>query len=305
MIELVDLSVSFSGETRALDKIDLTIPDGVNTVVIGESGSGKSVMLSAILRTLPREARVTGRVCLDGTELLSLPERDMRKIRGRALAYIPQGSGNSLNPLLTVGFQIAEPMMEFHGVPKADAMASAVAWMRKLHLGREEQIARSYPHTLSGGMKQRALIAMGAAGGAKTLLADEPTKGLDAERTAQVIEVFRELKGRTMLCVSHDLHFVQALADRISVMYAAQQVEYCGKEAFFTEPLHPYSRMMLEALPENGLRAEIGFAPPHGNYSVLGCHFYDRCPHASKRCQDAPPLVELSGRKVRCWLYAN
>lgn len=305
MIELNNVSVSFSREVLALDNISLTVPDGLNTVVIGESGSGKSVMLSAILRILPPGTRVTGRIFLDGTQLLGLTEKEIGQIRGRRLAYIPQGSGNSLNPLLTVGFQIAEPMMEFGGISKKEAIGSAVSWMKRLHIGHEEQVARAYPHTLSGGMKQRALIAMGASGGAKTLLADEPTKGLDADRALRVVDVFRELGDRTILCVSHDLHFVREIADRVSVMYAAQQVEYCGKDEFFSDPLHPYSRLMLEALPENGLRAGPGFAPPHGDYAALGCHFRSRCPCAFKRCGEAPPMVECGGRKVRCWQYAH
>ena len=154
-------------------------------------------------------------------------------------------------------------------------------------------------------MKQRVLIAMGSASGAKILLADEPTKGLDEERVELVIELIRQLKGRTLLCVSHDLHFAEAVADRVCVMYASQQVEECSREAFFGEPLHPYSRMMLEALPERGMRGDFSFAPPHEKYGEMGCHFYSRCPQRSGLCRKKPPLVERGGRKVRCWQYAD
>lgn len=305
MIELKNLSVQFLGSVKALDNVNLTVPDGKNTVVIGESGSGKSVMLSAILQILPPSAQVTGSVQLDGLELLSLKEKEMSALRGSRLSYIPQGGGTSMNPLLTVGYQIAEPLVEKQKMPKKQALTAAVAWMKRLHLGNEEKLAEAYPHTLSGGMRQRALIAMGAISGAPLLLADEPTKGLDGERVETVTELFRALNDRTLLCVSHDLNFVKSIADYVVVMYAAQAVEYCTCQEFFEGPLHPYSRMTLEAMPENGLKAHMGFAPNHGVLPSMGCHFYSRCPYRTDRCKEAPPMAEINGRKVRCWMYAD
>lgn len=304
-IEIKNVSVTFPNGARVLDEVSLVLPERTRTVVIGESGSGKSVMLAALLGILPAGAGVSGSFYLDGEDLFLLPEKKMEKIRGRKLGYIPQGSGNSLNPLLKVGLQIAEPLMETCGIGKKEAVKEAILWMKKLHLGQEELLAEAYPHTLSGGMKQRVLIAMGSASGAKILLADEPTKGLDEERVELVIELIRQLKGRTLLCVSHDLHFAEAVADRVCVMYASQQVEECSREAFFGEPLHPYSRMMLEALPERGMRGDFSFAPPHEKYGEMGCHFYSRCPQRSGLCRKKPPLVERGGRKVRCWQYAD
>jgi peptide/nickel transport system ATP-binding protein len=305
MIKIKNFSVEFAGKIKVVDCLDLEVAAGLNTMVIGESGSGKSVMLSAILRLLPPAARLSGEILFAGMDLLRLPEKAMQRIRGRELAYIPQGSGNSLNPLLPVGFQVAEPIMEFKKMPRAEALAAAIALMEALNINEAARVARAYPHMISGGMKQRALIAMGAAGGAGTLLADEPTKGLDEENSARVIEVFQKLSGKTLLCVSHDLSFVKALADRVCVVYAAQQFEYCSKEDFFANPLHPYSKMLLDALPENGLQVKIGFAPPHDHYSSLGCHFSIHCPYAAKRCGQLPPLTERCGRKVRCWNYAH
>lgn len=220
-IEIKNVSVTFPNGARVLDEVSLVLPEGTRTVVIGESGSGKSVMLAALLGILPAGAGVSGSFYLDGEDLFLLPEKKMEKIRGRKLGYIPQGSGNSLNPLLKVGLQIAEPLMETCGIGKKEAVKAAILWMKKLHLGQEELLAEAYPHTLSGGMKQRVLIAMGSASGAKILLADEPTKGLDEERVELVIELIRKLKGRTLLCVSHDLHFAEAVADRVCVMYAS------------------------------------------------------------------------------------
>ena len=305
MIELKNLSVQFTGSVKALDGVDLNVPEGKNTVVIGESGSGKSVMLSAILQILPSSARVTGSILMVGTNLLSLNEKEMNTLRGTRLSYIPQGGGTSMNPLLTVGYQIAEPLVETARMPRKRALTAAVDWMKRLHLGNEEKLAASYPHTLSGGMRQRALIAMGAITGAPLLLADEPTKGLDGERVETVTELFRELHDRTLLCVSHDLNFVKSIADYVVVMYAAQAVEYCTCEEFFAGPLHPYSQMTLEAMPENGLKAHMGFAPNHEEQSAMGCRFYGRCPYRNERCRQAPPMAERNGRKVRCWMYAD
>ena len=305
MIEIKQLSVQFRGDITAIDSLDLAVPEKQNTVIIGESGSGKSVLLAAILKILPSSARVTGELLLNGTDLLRLSEKEMSRVRGTEMAYIPQGGGSSMNPLLTVGYQVAEPLMEKQGVPKRAAMTAAIEWMKRLNLGNEEKLASAYPHMLSGGMRQRALIAMGAITGAPVLLADEPTKGLDGERVETVTELLRQLKDRTILCVSHDLRFAQLVSDRICVMYAAQAVEQASSEDFFSEPLHPYSRMILEAMPENGLKADMGFAPPHSEADRMGCRFYDRCPKHCKKCIQAPPMAERAGRKVRCWLYVD
>lgn len=265
-------------------------------------------MLSAILRILPENARVSGSIMLDDEiEILSLASKEMRQIRGLRLAYIPQGSGNSLNPLLKVGFQVAEPMMEFKSMKKPEAIKSAVAWMEKLRLKDAGHVADSYPHTLSGGMKQRALIAMGMAAGAKIILADEPTKGLDNERIRAVIQMLKQMEGHTLLCVSHDLRFAREIGDFISVMHQAKQVEYCTKEEFFTQPLHPYSKMLLAALPENGLNCASHeqhhmhmMGHPQG-----GCPFYGWCPERMERCKTPPKMVTIGSRKVRCHLYAD
>ncbi len=304
MIEISNLSVSFSGGVRALDCVSLCVPDNSRTVIVGESGSGKSVLLSAIMRILPPGASVSGSIRADGQELLSLREKEMNRLRGRRIAYIPQGSASSMNPLLTVGYQIAEPMVQFQLATRKNAAEKVIHWLRQLKIGEEEKVAASYPHTLSGGMRQRALIAMGAAAGAPILLADEPTKGLDEERIEAVIAVFERLRDRSILFVSHDLRFAERIADRVCVLYAAQAVESCSKADFFREPLHPYSRLMLSAMPERGLQADTGFAPTHDRYEGFGCRFRERCPFQSERCKEQPPELALGDRKVRCWQYA-
>ena len=302
MIDITGLNVRF-GESYAVEGFDLSVPDGRTTMIIGQSGSGKSVMLSAILRILPREARVSGSVILGGRELLGMKEREFRKIRGVELSYIPQGSGNSLNPLLKTGFQIAEPIMEHHKIKKQPALERAIALMRRLNIGDEERVAGSFPHTLSGGMKQRALIAMGVAAEAPVILADEPTKGLDRARIAIVEELFAQLRGSTILCVSHDLRFAAKTADRICVMYEAQKVEEADAAEFFARPLHPYSKMLLDALPENGMRVSAGFT--RAAEKNEGCRFYASCPSRTDRCTEAVPVTATGTRKVRCVLYAD
>lgn len=306
MIKIRDLTVEFNKGNPVLDQMNLDVPEGLRTVVVGESGSGKSIMLSAILRILPANARVSGSILLDDDmDILKLSSKEMQKIRGLRLAYIPQGSGNSLNPLLKVGFQVAEPMMEFKSMKKQDAIKSAISWMKKLNLKDAKQVAESYPHTLSGGMKQRTLIAMGMAAGAKIILADEPTKGLDNERIRAVIQMLNQMEDHTLLCVSHDLRFAREIADRISVMHQAKQVEYCTKEEFFTEPLHPYSKMLLAALPENGLNCAAHSHPMHMGDPRYGCPFYGWCPERMEKCKMPPEMVTIGSRKVRCHLYAH
>lgn len=307
MLELQNITVRFGGPgaSPAVDDVSLTLGEREKVAIIGETGSGKSVLLLAVLQMLPSVAAVTGKALLEGTDLLSLPQREMNRIRGARIAYVPQGSGNGMNPLLRVGYQVGEPLMIHQGLSPKAAIRKAVEVLRRFDFGEEEKLARQYPHTLSGGMRQRAMIAMGVAQGAPILFADEPTKGLDSRRIAMVAEAFHRLEEQAILCVTHDLRFAREIAQRVAVIYASQQVEQAGREEFFREPLHPYSQAMLAALPENGLRADLGFAPPREDKELAGaCHYYRRCPWKCERCRVNPPLFDLGGgRKVRCWKY--
>ena len=186
MIEIKNLTIQFNRQPPVVEDMSLTVPEGGRTIILGESGSGKSVTLAAILGILPSDAAVRGSIKIGGTEVLGLRERELRKIRGKVIGYVPQGSGNGMNPLMTVGEQVSEPLVEHSGLKKDEALQKAKAWMERLGLTPADKLARAYPHTLSGGMRQRALMAMGAAGGARILLADEPTKGLDEKRIAEV-----------------------------------------------------------------------------------------------------------------------
>lgn len=305
MLNIDQVSIRFGNGPEAVSHAAFTVEDGEHVVVIGETGSGKSVLLLAALGLLPSSASVRGRILLDDVELTACTERELNAIRGRRIAYIPQGSGNGLNPLYSIGHQLCETIRRKTKCTKQEALNQAAELLESFGLENSRKLCRSYPFQLSGGMRQRVLIAMGIAAGADLVLADEPTKGLDRNRIAMVKDAFHHLGDRTLLCVTHDLRFARAIASSVVVMYASQQIESGSSADFFTQPLHPYSQAMLAALPENGLQANMGFAPPREDEKAqTACHFYDRCPCRTERCLQSPPLVDLGSRKVRCWHYA-
>lgn len=306
MLEIHDLSIRFGKDPDVVSNIDITVQDGEHLAVIGETGSGKSVLLQAILGVLPNSATINGTVTLDSRQLLQTSEKEMNQIRGRHMAYIPQGSGNGLNPLYTIGHQMCQTIRKHEKCTRREAVQKAAALLEAFGMEDGQKICRRYPFQLSGGMRQRVLVAMGIAAGADLVLADEPTKGLDQNRIDLVEEAFHMLGDRTLICVTHDLRFAKAIASRVVVMYASQQIESGSGDAFFREPLHPYAQAMLDALPENGLKTNLGFAPPRTDPQARNCcHFYERCPDACARCMQAPPMIHVGDRKVRCWKYAD
>ena len=301
LLRVENLKVHFKtdmGVVKAVDGVDLSVDIGERFTLIGESGSGKSVLGLSILRLLPKNATISGRIVFDGKDLLELDERDMQRIRGREIAWIPQ-SQSSLNPVLTVGFQCAEPMIQHLNYDKRSAWRKVLEIFEFLKIGNR---AREYPHQFSGGMRQRVLVAMGISTDPKLIIADEPTKGLDASKREQIVELFRRIKDKTMLLVTHDLYFANELATKIAVMYCGKIVEVCSAKDFFKEPLHPYSRGLLDSLPLRGLKPIKGFQPSMIN-PPKGCRFRERCEFASSKCKEEPPLFNLNGRAVRCWLY--
>ncbi|MGI6653844.1 MAG: ABC transporter ATP-binding protein [Christensenellales bacterium] len=299
------LSVCFQGGNyvQAVEDVSLSVYKGNKLCIIGETGSGKSIFLLAILRLLGKSAKVTGDALYRGRSLFSASPKELDRIRGGMISYVPQGSGNGMNPLLCNGFQVGEPLMAHCGFSKPEANTRAIELLRKFHLGREEAIAKQYPFTLSGGMRQRVLIAMGVSAEAEIMFADEPTKGLDEKRINLVLDAFRELKKQTLVCVTHDLSFARSIASRVSVMYAANQVEMADADELFSKPLHPYTRDMIAAMPENGLQFNTGFAPAHGDEKVVGCKYRNRCMEHDSRCLKVPPMVNVQNRQVRCWKY--
>lgn len=308
MLEINHISVKFSADSdvQAVEDVSLRLADGEKLALVGETGSGKSVLLLAVLRLLPGSAQVKGDVLLDGKSIWQMKRKELDKIRGSLISYVPQGGGEALNPLMRVGYQVGEPLMEHKGLSKKEAMEKSVSLLRRFHLGDEEALARAYPHTFSGGMRQRAMVAMGIAADPKIVLADEPSKGLDEKRVALVADAFRQLGDKSLLCVTHDLLFAQKISDHICVLYAAQQVEYGPTEKLMSAPLHPYTRDMLRAIPENGMQVDkAGFAPPHTGYDNFGCRYRHRCKECMEVCKKMPPLFTVGEEKVRCWLYAD
>lgn len=306
MLELKNVSIRFGKGPAAVTDASFTVPKGRRTIVIGETGSGKSVLLLAILGLLPSNAQLDGEILFEGRDLVALNQKQMDAVRGAQISYIPQGSGNGLDPLYTVGRQIDETIIKHRRLSRMAARTQTEALLTRFGIEDAHRMARAYPFAYSGGMRQRALIAMGIAADARLILADEPTKGLDQHRIQSVVEAFEQLDGCTLLCVTHDLRLAQKIADRVVVMYASQQIESCESADFFSDPLHPYSRAMIEALPENGLNASMGFAPPREDEQAQSaCHFYERCSERCECCRQAPPMIEVGDRKVRCWKYAD
>lgn len=306
MLQIDHVSIEFpvkNGSIRPVDNVCLTVGEGTRHIIIGETGSGKSVLLMAVLGL--SGGAVSGSIRLDGKELLTLSEKEFSRLRGSRISYIPQGNAGGLNPLHRIGAQIGEPLRVHAGLSRREAFSRAEQALKRLDFPNPGFWARRYPHNLSGGMKQRALVAMGTAAGSRLLLADEPTKGLDGERREEVARLFSSLGGASLLCVTHDLSFARRTADFISVMYAGQIVETADKDTFFRTPAHPYSQMLIQSLPENGFCFPPGFAPSHEDYQNIGCRFSARCPRAEKRCRKIPPVTADHERQVQCWNYAD
>ena len=306
MIEIKNLSVSFGENApKVLRDMNMTIEDKDKIAIIGETGSGKSILLLAILGLLPESAKIEGEIYYKGKELLSLKRKDWDSIRGREIAYVPQGSGAGLNPLIRVGEQVSEPLRIHFQYPKDKSIKESIALLSRFNIGDEEKRAYQYPHTFSGGMKQRAMIAMGISAGADIVLADEPTKGLDNRRIEMVENCFKLLEDKTYVCVTHDLNFAKSVGDKISVMYDSMQLEYAGAEELFNNPYHPYTIDIINAMPENGLKNpgkffDVSSAPKEG------CRYRHICRYAFERCKEVPPMIEKeNGRKVRCFRCLN
>ena len=301
---------------RAVDGIDLEIRRGETFALVGESGSGKSMTALSIMRLLPETGRIAaGTVELEGTDLLALPEAAMRVVRGRRVAMIFQEPGTSLNPVLTVGYQIRE-VLERHTPLKGAAIdARVLELIESVGIPDAGRRATEYPFQLSGGMKQRVMIAMALAAGPDLLIADEPTTALDVTIQAQILELLRDLQkktGMSMLLITHDLGIVSQMAQRVAVMYAGHLVEVADRERFFSAPQHPYSRKLFAALPDAGKRGgELsvikGQVPPL-TADFRQCRFADRCDFAFERCFREDPGWTRTGpgpdhpQIVRCHL---
>jgi peptide/nickel transport system ATP-binding protein len=307
LLILKNLRVSIfteGGVVKAVRGVELEIKNRETLGLVGETGCGKSILGLSILRLLPENAKIEGSIIFKNKNLVKLSEEEMRKIRGREIAWVPQSFSTSLNPVLKVGFQIAEVAMENFGWSKLRAWDLALELLRKFELLPAEKRANEYPHQFSGGMRQRALVAMGIAGEPSLIIADEPTKGVDASRKQTVLEVFQKInKATSLLLITHDLLFAERLCDRIAVMYCGKIVEVGATRESFEEPLHPYSKGLLNSLPTKGLKPITGDTPSMVN-PPTGCTFHPRCEFALNRCRwESPPLRAWKARVVGCWLY--
>jgi peptide/nickel transport system ATP-binding protein len=306
----VDRLVTEINTTRVVDGVSFHVAAGETYALLGESGSGKSMTALSLMRLLPDGGRiVSGAVHLAGEDLLALPERDMRRVRGGGMAMIFQEPMLALNPVIRVGAQIIEALALHQHLAGQAARDAARALLEAVGVPDASRRLDSYPFELSGGLRQRAMIAMALAGQPKLLIADEPTTALDVTIQAQVLEVLRHLREERqmgMLLITHDLGVVAENADRVGVMYAGELVEEGARDAFFTAPQHPYSRMLFEALPRPGDGGQLVTIPgqvPKLDDTLVGCRFAPRCPHAFGRCRvESPDWQERDGQRVRCHL---
>jgi peptide/nickel transport system ATP-binding protein len=304
---------SDSGLVRAVDALTLTIERGETFALVGESGCGKSMTALSILRLLPDAGRVTaGAVDVDGTDILQLPEMRMRDFRGHRISIIFQEPSTSLNPVMTVGRQIAEVIERHTALRGGAAQAKAIDWLKRVGIPEPERRSGDYPFQMSGGQKQRVMIAIALAAEPDIVIADEPTTALDVTIQAQILDLLQELQASqkmAMLLITHDLAIVARMAHRVALMYAGQVVEVADAKEFFASPLHPYAVNLFDALPDTGKRgrrlASIAGSVPPLNQEFSGCRFAERCGNVMTRCRTNPPaLREFRPRhSVRCLLY--
>ena len=317
LLRIEDLRTHFftlDGVTRAVDGVSLSIEAGETLGIVGESGCGKSVTALSIMRLLPPKLGrvVSGAIEFDGRDLLALGEGEMRDIRGNRIAMIFQEPMTSLNPVLTVGDQIAEAVMIHQKKSRSEAMTHAIEMLRLVRIPDAERRVRDYPHQFSGGMRQRVMIAMALCCNPRLLIADEPTTALDVTIQAQILKLMLELKGRfgaAVMLITHDLGVVAETCQRVIVMYAGRKVEEAPVLALFDQPMHPYTRGLMASIPSRRLDKsarrlqEIPGIVPSLREPIPGCPFAPRCGFASDRCRsEAPPLAEHAvGHWAACW----
>ena len=307
LLEVDDLSVSFrtdDGPVQAVDQVSFGVAEREVVALVGESGCGKSVTAMSVTRLLPSNASVTGRVLFGGADLLRMPIGELRRVRGKEIAYVFQEPMTALNPSFTVGFQVQETLRHHEGMSRSDARQRAVELLDLVGIPAAERRMNEYSHQMSGGMRQRVMIAMAIACGPRLLIADEPTTALDVTVQAAILDVLRTLRerlGMALVLITHDLGVVADVADRVVVMYAGRKVEEAPVLDLFRAPQHPYTIGLLGALPvpvkgrmPERLREIRGIVPSLGA-PLPSCAFAPRCPRASAECRErVPPLEPLA-----------
>jgi peptide/nickel transport system ATP-binding protein len=315
LLEIRDLKTYFAvegGEFRAVDGVSLTLEPGKTLGIVGESGCGKSVTALSIMGLVPQPPgrHAGGEIRFEGVDLLKLPPAELRELRGNRISMIFQEPMTSLNPVFTVGDQIVEGILRHRKITHDEAKERAIEMLRRVRIPSPEQRFHDYPHRLSGGMRQRAMIAMALACEPKLLIADEPTTALDVTIQAQILELMRTLRdetGTAIILITHDLGVIAELAHDVVVMYSGRIVERTSVARLFAEPQHPYTVGLLGSIPKLHLDqdrlAAIEGQVPSPLAPVTGCAFHPRCPFAIDRCRkEAPPLAAVSpGHESACW----
>ena len=316
LLRIEDLSIYFytyAGVVKAVEDLNLIIYDGECFALVGETGCGKSVTMRAVLRLVPPPGKIVkGRIYFDGIDLLKLSEEEMRKIRGTKISMIFQDPSSALDPLYTSGYQVVETILSHNKIPKKSAWLRALKLFKTVEIPEAEKRLNSYPHELSGGMKQRVVISIALSHYPKLLIADEPTTALDVTIQAQILRLLEQLREKyniTLVLITHNLGIVAEMADRVAVMYAGSIVEIGDIFDIFKNPLHPYTKGLLEAVP-NPFKKITRLKPIPGTLPNMinppsGCKFHPRCPYAKEICRTKrPKLKEVSnGHFVACHLY--
>jgi peptide/nickel transport system ATP-binding protein/oligopeptide transport system ATP-binding protein len=320
LLEVKNLATHFETEEgciRAVDGVDFSVREGETLGIVGESGCGKTVLALTMMRLVPTPPGkiVSGAIFLNGTDILLLGREEMRRVRGRDISMIFQEPMTSLNPVLKIGEQIAEVVRLHQGSSRREAMNRAVEMLRLVGMPAPERRINDYPHQMSGGMRQRVMIAMALSCNPLLMLADEPTTALDVTIQSQILDLINKLKeetGTSIILISHDLGVIAEAAQLVAVMYAGKIVEHSPAAGLFSTPLHPYTQGLMLSLPrvdENGkntghLKTIMGSVPLL--YALpAGCRFQDRCPEVMEICRKEEPglIEERAGHLVRCWLY--
>jgi len=317
LLDVTDLSVSFTGHKETVtvvDHVSFSVRASETLGIVGESGSGKTVSSLALVGLLPRNATVTGSARFDGRELVGMSTGQLRNVRGNDISVIFQEPMTSLDPSFTVGNQLMEAYRNHMGGSKAAARERAMEMLRLVGIPEPQKRISEYPHSFSGGMRQRVMIALALICSPRLLIADEPTTALDVTIQSQILELLRDLQdelGMAIIFVTHDLGVVAGVCDQVSVMYAGQVVEQAPIDDFFAAPRHPYSVGLLDSMPQSVAKGErlrlIAGTVPLPSRFPPGCRFAPRCPHVIEECTTAPPALELlaDGRAVRCIRHAD
>lgn len=322
LLEVEELQVHFrtpEGVNRAVDGVSFSVAEGETLAIVGESGCGKSVTANSILRLVPEPpGKIAGTIRFEGTDLLTLRDREMRTIRGNRISMIFQEPMTSLNPVLTVGRQIRETLRLHQGLDRGAAENRAIEMLNLVGIPEARRRVGEYPHQLSGGMRQRVMIAMALACNPKLLIADEPTTALDVTIQAQILDLMRDLKrriGAAIVLITHDLGVVAEVAERVMIMYAGRKVEEAPVQQLFRTPRHPYTQGLLGAVPKLGSSltgvdtrlAEIPGLVPSLKQRIPGCVFASRCPYATDLCRAFAPALEAKapGHVAACHYAAK